>query len=292
MPVSIKEACIGGELLSIAGNDDDPYFQSIAVFAAQTDLLHRFVSAHVLRGVILDVGANIGLTSLAMSLASPNSRVVAFEPSPENAKLFSRNTLGHEQITLERRGLGDVAGHFDFIMPLAGANAHVATPNYEFAQHPDFRPIRVPITTLDDYLTTLGTDDRIEFIKIDVEGFEPNVLAGAQTLIRVHQPLIWMEFNSVALNVAHGYSPIAFARALFSCFDVLRVVSNNELDRIPGPSELVHDNMTLKRSIEDIVLRPRPGCTIPDVESMTLPGTAAAELKRLRPKAGYAPESP
>jgi len=286
MAISIKSARIGGRVVSIAGYDDDPYFQSLDAFAAETDPLHAFVGGHVPAGLILDVGGNIGLTSLAMSFAAPASRVVAFEPSPRNAALFARNTGSHRGIALERRGLGDRPGKFDFITPPAGANSHVAQQDYEFAHDPGFHPAEVAITTLDDYMDNLGADERIVLIKIDVEGFEPNVLAGARNLLARHRPLVWMEFNSVALNIAHGYSPIAFARALFDCFEVLRVDGDGTLHPIAGASVLVHDNMTLKRSIEDVVLRPRPDCRVPDVTTMTLPGSVAAELTRLRCVAG------
>lgn len=286
MAISIKSARIGGRVVPVAGYDDDPYFQSLEAFAAETDPLHGFVATHVPPGLILDVGGNIGLTSLAMSFAAPASRVVAFEPSPRNIPLFARNTERHRNIALERRGLGDRPGRFDFIAPPAGANSHVAQRDYEFAHEPGFHPEQVSITTLDDYMEDIGADERIVLIKIDVEGFEPNVLAGARELIAAHRPLVWMEFNSVALNIAHGYSPIAFARALFDCFEVLRVDDHGAIQPIAGASVLVHDNMTQRRSIEDVVLRPRPGFLVPDVNTMTLPGSVVAELTRLRCAAG------
>jgi FkbM family methyltransferase len=282
MNLSTTTLEIAGHPVSITGSDADPYFRSIEAFAAELAPLHRFVAEHVAAGVILDVGANIGLTSLAMSFAAPGSTIVAFEPSPTNIPLFEANTRGRPGIRLVQSGVGDRPGQLDFVVPPAGANCHVATSEYEFASSPDFRPAQVPITTLDSYVDDNLGDQRVALIKIDVEGFEPNVLAGARSLIRRWRPVIWMEFNSVTLNVAQGYSPMAFARALFDCFDVLRVGKDGALHEVRHAGALVHDNITLHGSIEDIVLRPRPDVAIPDVEAMTIPRSVRAELERLR----------
>jgi hypothetical protein len=129
------------------------------------------------------------------------------------------------------------------------------------------------------------TDRQVSIVKIDVEGFELNVLAGARNVIARFRPAIWMEFNSVTLNVAQGYSPMAFAKTLFDCFEVLRVLrveGDGRLRAIPSAGALVHDNITLRGSVEDVVLFPRPGTTVPDVESMTLPRGVVSELRRLR----------
>jgi FkbM family methyltransferase len=293
MPFSTKTVTLGGRALPITGLDADPYFKSIEAFAAQLAPLHRFVEANVGDGLLLDAGANIGLSSLALSLAAPRSRVVAFEPSPTNIALFESNTGGYKSIELVRVALADVEGSVDFLVPPAGANCHVATAEYEYATSAEFRPLKVPVTTLDRYFSLLevaqghaGPDDPIALIKIDVEGFEPNVLAGARRMIARWRPIIWMDFNSVTLNVAQGYSPMAFARALFECFDVMRVGAEGALQPIAGAGTLVHDNITLRGSIEDIVLMPRGNVEIPDVESMTLPRSVAAELRRLRATSG------
>jgi FkbM family methyltransferase len=299
MSFSKKTVTLGGRALTITGSDADPYFRSIEAFAAQLAPLQRFVEANVGEGLLLDVGANIGLTSLALSVAAPRSRVIAFEPSPANIALFESNTRGHDRIELVRVALADVEGSVDFLVPPAGANCHVATAEYEYATSSEFRPMKVPVTTLDHYFSLPEAEDgharpgdHVALIKIDVEGFEPNVLAGAKRMIARWRPPIWMEFNSVTLNVAQGYSPMAFARALFECFDVMRVGADGALQPIAGAGTLVHDNITLRGSIEDIVLLPRADVEIPDVESMTLPRSVAAELRRLRPARGGADSAP
>ena len=282
MAIARKTITLAGRTLSIEGSSIDPYFISIEAFAAQTAPLCSFVANHVDEGLIIDVGANIGLTAMAMSFAASRSRIIAFEPSPANVALFESNTRGNPQIELERCGLAECAGELDFLVPPAGANCHMVTSNYEFSSSVGFHPLKVPVTTLDSYLERTAPNERVVLIKIDVEGFEPNVLAGASGVIERHRPLIWMEFNSVTLNIAQGYSPMAFATALFDCFEVLRVDDEGALVPVPGAGALVHDNITVHGSIEDIVLRARPQFTLPDVESMTIAPSVRADLQRLR----------
>jgi FkbM family methyltransferase len=283
MPSSRKKVCIGGQDVSILGSDTDRYFQNIEAFANDTRPLHDFVRACVPDGgVILDVGGNIGLTSIAMALAAPNSSVIAFEPSPVNADFFQDNTAGRERIELIRAGVGSQKGYLDFVIPPDGANAHVASESYQYARDPGFHPARLPVLTLDEFVQERELRRPVTLIKIDVEGFEPNVLVGAAGLIERESPLLWIEFNSIAINVAHGYSPMALALGLFQRFEVMSFAADGKLNRIPDAGTLVHNNIMLNHSVEDIVLKPRPGAAMPTVEEFTLPYHCCAELKRLR----------
>jgi len=83
---------------------------------------------------------------------------------------------------------------------------------------------------------------------------------------------------------AHGYLPSAFARALFDAFDVYRVQTNASLVRISSFEQLVHDNIILYGSVEDVVLKYKPASEIGDVEWQTLPRLVVKELRDLRQK--------
>jgi FkbM family methyltransferase len=283
MSVSNKVVVIGGKNISIQGSDNDRYFQNIEAFATETNPLYRFVQRYVRSGgVVLDVGGNIGLTSIAMSGASPSSQIVAFEPSPVNAEFFRKNTADNSNIELVNAGVANESGFLNFVIPPDGANAHVATQDYQYHGHPDFHPTSVPVITLDEFSRGRRFSDPVTLIKIDVEGFEPNVLAGAAELIAKDAPWLWVEFNAVALNVAHGYSPMAFASRLFERFEVMAVDSGGKLTNIADPGTLVHNNMVLNRSIEDVVLKPRSGHRMPSVEEFVLPRSACEALTALR----------
>jgi hypothetical protein len=115
------------------------------------------------------------------------------------------------------------------------------------------------------------------FIKIDVEGSEPNVLAGGRELIARARPLILMEFNSWTLLVQH-YDLLTYAGAIRSNFDVLRMFAGGRaLDAPPDPVGLVHTNLTRHGCVTDLFIA-RPKAAMPDVHTMT-DTPQAAELR-------------
>ncbi len=104
------------------------------------------------------------------------------------------------------------------------------------------------------------------FIKIDVEGFEQNVLAGAHRLIVEAQPLMFMEFCAWTLLLQH-YDPLTFATAIWASFDVLHVFQGERsLPLPPDPQAFVHTNMIHCGCINDLLLRPKG--PIPELDCM------------------------
>ncbi|OYW44578.1 MAG: hypothetical protein B7Z08_06380 [Sphingomonadales bacterium 32-68-7] len=125
---------------------------------------------------VVDVGASFGhYSALAASLAGPMGRVFAFEPSP----LPAASLEGMPGVELIRAALGSEPGFADLLLPGEGATLH--TPSM-FPSDPGFTPHRVEVMTLDQFAQDNGID-HIRMVKIDVEGFEPDVLAGMSRLI-------------------------------------------------------------------------------------------------------------
>jgi FkbM family methyltransferase len=150
--------------------------------------------AHVAnRKLAIDVGGHVGLWS--MWLVKEFERVVAFEPVPEHAALFLLN-VDMAKCDLRRHALGDVPAVVDIEIPLeTTGNAHVAIgkrhPGTRHVPHPDAQRVvhGVEVKTLD---SLSGLDD-VGFIKIDVEGFERQVVAGGKELICRAKPIMIVE---------------------------------------------------------------------------------------------------
>jgi FkbM family methyltransferase len=133
--------------------------------------------------VVLDCGANVG-AFVKTALASGASLVVAIEPAPQTLECLRRNLAS--EIALHRvivypKGAWDK----DDFLTLSvdehnvGSNSLVLDTN---------RPtsVRVPLTTIDKLVAELKLE-RVDFIKMDIEGAEKNALLGAsQTLQRFH----------------------------------------------------------------------------------------------------------
>jgi FkbM family methyltransferase len=127
--------------------------------------------------VALDIGAHVGLWT--MVLADYFDRVIAFEPVPEHIECWRLNLADHPNVYLHELALGAEPG--EILMNPAGentGNAHVAKNG----------SIRVPVICLDDL-----SFERIDLIKIDVEGFERFVIQGGEKTIRRHKPTMVIE---------------------------------------------------------------------------------------------------
>jgi FkbM family methyltransferase len=149
--------------------------------------------------VFVDVGASFGyFTSLAWSLVGAGGRVFAFEPSPHAFAALKRNMGGprFSNITLVNSAVGRKTGELTIYMPPENG---LHSPS-AFISHENSPAIRVPLTTLDEYAPLAGVKC-IDLLKMDVEGSEPDVLAGMSGLIaqgRVRR--IMCEFNTWWLN--------------------------------------------------------------------------------------------
>lgn len=157
-------------------------------------------------GVFVDVGANIGYyTLLGASLVKggQGGRVISFEPSPyANARLketLLANNLSH--VDLHPVALGETSATLPLYLPSqAGNHSPTMTVNEGGEAVP------VPVRRLDECLRESGVD-QVDLMKIDVEGFEPNVLKGAgDYLSQGRIRAILCEFNDFWLR-KNGSSP-------------------------------------------------------------------------------------
>jgi FkbM family methyltransferase len=131
----------------------------------------------------VDVGANIGYYLLLIeSAVGPGGAVACFEPEPENLRELERNVEANrlQNVRVVAAAVGDGEGR---IAMRTGINAAVAAD----CGSGDFT---VPLTRLDAAL-----EGPVDFVKIDVEGYEGHVLAGARRLLREHRPILFVEIH-------------------------------------------------------------------------------------------------
>jgi FkbM family methyltransferase len=139
------------------------------------------------RGVAVDVGANVGM--FTYRLAQLYDKVYAFEINPAVARYIE--LLHSEKITLVKQGLSSVSGCRTLYVPrVRGRALHgwasLNCDNCVAAE--SFSEIPVSVTTLDSF--RLAT---VQFIKIDVEGHELDVLAGSVNTLRTCRPVVMIE---------------------------------------------------------------------------------------------------
>lgn len=125
--------------------------------------------------VVFDVGFHDGASTKEILRARPNSNVTGFDPSRFALENYTREFLETEQVTFANVGLSNCPGHLNFFDYDNMCNSFVQ--RREALESPAV--YTVPVTTLDEYCR-IHAVDRINFLKIDAEGFDLNVLEGAR----------------------------------------------------------------------------------------------------------------
>jgi FkbM family methyltransferase len=146
--------------------------------------------------LVFDVGAHLGDRSVAF--AALGARVIALEPQPHVARWLQRIVGGNERIVVRREAVGSAPG----VARLAISSRHPTVSSLSDSwresvtrRNPGFEGVRweqsvdVPVVTLDGLIDAYG---RPRFCKIDVEGYEPEVLAG------LSEPIAAVSFEFVA----------------------------------------------------------------------------------------------
>jgi FkbM family methyltransferase len=154
----------------------------------------RLIQALLTPGMtFIDVGANIGYyTVIAARLVGPNGGVHAFEPHPEVRRRLQENVRrnGYGNVVVHAQAMAAETGFVSFYASTVDQNQGISSilPGSGRAQ-----ALSVPSITLDEFAASLG-GKRIDVIKMDVEGAEPQVIAGGQrTLAGQDAPAIVFE---------------------------------------------------------------------------------------------------
>jgi FkbM family methyltransferase len=168
--------------------------RTIAAFGYQKDFLH-FTKMIPASSVILDIGANIGVTTYFLTRNNPTCTVHSFEPIPDNFRTL-RKVAAHyklSSVTLHECGLGEKNGPLPMVMPWIHG-----IPRHALCQvdngHCTYEGTRftVAIRRLDDIEELYGRSD-VKAIKIDVEDFEHPVFLGGLQLIHRCRPIVFCE---------------------------------------------------------------------------------------------------
>ena len=151
-----------------------------------------------LGGIALDIGANVGWHTLLMaSLVGASGRVLAMEPNPAlRQRLHDHLCLNHfRQVEVMPCAAADTEEMMEFYAPAANdrdsGNGHVV----EAGPAGHGGTIRVEARRLDTIIAAAGCE-RLDLIKIDVEGFEWRVLRGGEETIAKFRPHIVFEYNA------------------------------------------------------------------------------------------------
>jgi FkbM family methyltransferase len=137
--------------------------------------------------VVVDAGAQIGIFSV--KVADRAGRVWAFEPEPSNYELLCYNVAPYSNIKSMNVALWSSNGRMPLHHNREHVGAHSLLPLPEGVS--DYN-VEVETIRLDDVI-----EDQVDFIKMDVEGAEIEVLKGAMQILEVCHPAIVMEVHPI-----------------------------------------------------------------------------------------------
>jgi FkbM family methyltransferase len=189
--------------------------------------------------VVFDVGTNFGwYTTLFVPIVGSNGQTHSFEPSPKTLELLHTNLdLNNctDRVIVNPIAIGD---------EVSTAKIHVFNKrSHSFASlsplgETDYTTFEVPLTTLDLYMSQHGIE-KIDFIKIDVEGSELAVLKGSPNLFQSPMaPPMLIEINNATYS-SFGYSATQIWDQLseYGYDRFYTITSGNKLTAITDVSE-------------------------------------------------------
>lgn len=151
---------------------------------------------------VVEVGAHIGfLTTFFASLVGPDGRVVAFEPGDNNLPYLRKNTADLANVEVQPFAVGDHDGEVTFFLEgLTGQNNSLSSDYSAFHDnvasahsHASYVETTVEMVSLDTFCTESATTP--DWLKIDVEGHELDVLRGGCSMIESARPAITLEIT-------------------------------------------------------------------------------------------------
>ena len=164
--------------------------------------IQRFIELGRSKNCFLDIGSLHGIFSLSFCSINPTSAAYSIEPSPKGFDVLNRNATLNNTMNIHPVQIafgakeGQLKMHYEWIHLIANHNGNNSGHS-------------IPMTTLDHFIDLNGIIPDI--IKIDVDGFEGDVISGARSFLKNHDPLIFLElhgewikrYNHLPLSIAH-----------------------------------------------------------------------------------------
>lgn len=195
------------------------------VLQHEHELTDRFKSFH--GDMFIDVGAHVGTWTLR--LHKNFKRVICFEPHPSSAMALRANIANEGAVNVEiaQMALSDSDGWADMALYTNPSHSTLLSKNPLLSKDGPPPPrIRVRMERLDSRLA--AERSKIDLVKIDVEGFEEHVVAGALGTLRRHKPAMLIEL--------HGEGRCERIQAMLSefKFEVLGAGDHKSLLHLPS----------------------------------------------------------
>ncbi|MBT9171477.1 MAG: hypothetical protein DDT18_01853 [Actinobacteria bacterium] len=145
----------------------------------ETQFIYNFLKS---TDVCLDIGANVGYFTLLMASKARQGQVYSFEPIPICYHLLNCSILlnNFTNVVVNNCAVGEIDGESIFYISMDSAFSSLRNPSIIG----ESSSISVPVVSIDNYVDSRRNINKVDFIKIDVEGAEMQVINGATSLLR------------------------------------------------------------------------------------------------------------
>jgi FkbM family methyltransferase len=235
-----KTISIYGKDARIYGYEGDPYFDDVQAHSANNPMLFKVLAELPPHAVLVDGGANLGTTAVSMCRGTAaGARVIAVEPSP-NACLCLERTIAANNlagsVTLVPAALSDQITTLPFMESKYLAGSHVLDSGDKRAPTGHIETV-----TLDALAQKLALN-RIDLVKLDIEGYELDALKGAAAVIRDFAPIFVIEINSFTICAYRRSSPVFLLEFILEQFGNFTYLHDGE-PRVVSTQAQVFDFM-------------------------------------------------
>ena len=204
--------------------------------------------------VVIDIGANIGYYSILLAdKVGVNGKVYAFEPNKICFEILKKN--------VEKSGLNNVVLVNKAVSDKKGINKlFISEENY--GDHKLFKDKKnrinkvIKTVKLDDFFK--NREEKINFIKIDSQGWEPAIIEGSKKIIKRDRPTIFFEYSPMSYKMAklNGERMMAFMKRIYKkiflideWFYIYRNLSKDKIDKICRSNKSGYGDLWVKKKV-------------------------------------------
>jgi len=168
--------------------------KELLLFKKHEPLFTKIIENHIKKGMTcIDIGANLGYYALLESkLVGKNGLVICFEPSPLNFEYLKNNFSLNDSVNVKayNYAVGDESKTINFLVTEKSNVCRVVEESYSS----EGKIIKIPLIKMDSFITknSLGS---IDFVRMDVEGYEFNAYKGMKNLINKFKPDFGIEIH-------------------------------------------------------------------------------------------------
>ena len=242
-----------GHEVEIWGVEGDHYFSNLdSTLSTSNKFLIYIISRLPYSAAVFDIGANVGLTMAVFSLRASTGAVYAFEPSPTAFPCLEATIEANKFQNCQAFNLAmsTASGEMSFSNnPTTASASHLSRDGSLGGNN-----MTVNVSTVDLMASELALS-RLDLIKIDVEGFELDVIDGALQTIQKAKPSVFVEFNSFALIAFGNINPRKLLDRLLDIFPYVygwdgstHYIVREEHQKL----RLIHDNIVKNGCVDDL----------------------------------------